>query len=1616
MAQPTPYMPLDARYTTLSDLEPEELLVGNMPSWLGGPRATPEIIQALNKAMGLSRVYHEKVGKQFGELQSVEKYCGKLLEAELSRQFGTAFHLHDDYLVLAHEQFIGEDSLLMSLEYKITYEEPKKLLWAALQNFAYDETINKFSHFRTVPNSERLKDIEPDLFVQLCRELDLGSRYQTYLQNFLKVAVPGSTTLSSEQATTHSLLELLKAYDLEVDAHVAFLRSDISETAYKALISLVAKTTAPASAAPIMLDGNRIVKSSLSILDTVVDGVVVFSADSLLMHPTNRLIAYIPNDPVSPLHEYPSLQAFIDTLKIRLSQPAYVQFFSRYIALSAKPSFLSALTSMPAALALTAAPVNMTVPRYLVASHLKKMFADAQLLAVPTAVVDARERERKWQLFKSAGLFLVNAASLFVPQLGALMLGVAVVEMLAEVYEGVDDWAHGDRDHARAHLLNVASDLAFAAATVVGVAVVKKAVGSLSNAVKAYVSTFEPITREDGTERLWAPKLEHYQYTGAVPPHAVADEQGFFTIHGKKYVEMDGKKYPVEFDDAIKQWRISHPNRKTAFKPALLHNREGTWQCAHERPLEWQGSATLIARLGATTARFDELTLSRIMQVSNTSQDVLREMYLENLPVPPLLKVTVKRFEMDTHINSFIEHMGKGEHGAAHFADLQLSILPLLPGWPVGKDLSLLDASGTVVKAHYSNPLWTAAQSNLEVLPSVPAQGKLLETLIEALSEQERQTLIGAHAAEPSEAAKVLSQQLATYARNHRFEVFERLYSRFNRPKSAAVESIQAVFPSLPRVVAEELVLSAGVTDSESLALNKVPLGIAERARSLLQEARLNRAFEGFYLDCIDAEDTETLVRNYLPRLKGWPMASAFEIREDSLSGSVTRSFGAVGQAPVRVLVSTAQGYQRYSLEGEVYTLEPDEAGMPLSSAVFKSLTASERNALGFPELADLPRFNAALAELAIEARVESFQVLGMQPIKPTFKPPVRMLGARIGYPLCGLDSGTYSASLRRRVRNIYRRFNSERVDEYLDSLVGRGLDPLTVLRKLKRDKRQICATLQNWLDRRQSPMLSAAQAETRSENEFQVCVLIMRAWYKNPEQVTWISEAESSSLSLDGVRLSELPPLPDGTDFRHIHNLNLNNMRFSRNLDAFLAHFPNIKTLELDNNHLEELPSRLSHMPHLARLSLVHNRIVLNEDNTWLLRTLTRMETLNLSHNPLGHEVSFNGMPYLRHVFLRNTGITEWPRDLISRPFLEMADLRDNQITEIPPEVYHVSSSILQNISLTGNPLSAASRLRLARFVMQGGRSMGVRSESLLSEAAAFDFWTSGITNSELARRARLWSDLRADPSAEDFFNVLSRLVATADAQSIRHDITRRVWEMIEAVHENESVRLDLLDLAAMPRSCADSVTMTFSALEQQMELSKIALDSSTQQAALLAFAKQLFRIDQLGRIATEDFNARLNVPGPVPDELEIHLAYRIGLANELELHNQPQSMLFSVVAGVTQADLQRAKMEIKLLEQTPALAKFVSTRDFWREYLTNSHMPEMTELTEPYFNQLSQLLRQSPDMSSERYLRRVSEIRDEQDRTIAEWCLGKTQDILPIPRPSFASSPESVQTPADR
>lgn len=1586
---PTAYAQrLDARQTTISDLEPLELVHSHMPKWLLG--ATPQHMDALNTSMAQSRSYHGRVGKKFAQLQSIEAYCAALLSTAVRRKFGPLLDIHRDYLAVTHVHLITDDTLLATIRHYTVHDEPKTLLWAALQNFSADEAtrggFNPQSRILHRGYAGQVSPVKPHQFAALCRTLDLGLEYQAYLERFLGVKATGNQSGDATHLATESDLRLLKRYDMEVDAHIAFFKKNISETAYKALLSVLANSGVQ------RLDAKPVFQSSLSILDTVIDGVVIFSPDTLLLHPDNRLIAYIPNDPKSPFFEFRSLQVFVDELKQRLLDPDYAQFFSRFVALSARATFIQRVNAKPDYLGLTAAPLGMPAAHYLCAVQLRNMFADAQMLAVPTGVLDEREREQRWQLYKNVGLMLVNVAALFVPALGYMMLAVAIGEMLKEVYEGVEDWTQGDVDHAREHLLNVAWDVAINAAVVAGVVVAKKVVSRLSDATKSYFADFQPIRRDDGTVRLWDKNLQPYEQAGIAQHRHRADAQGFINHDGKSHVEVAGKHYSVELDGAYKQWRISHPTRPDAFRPALLHNREGAWQHVHEWPLEWDGSEALLGRLGAMTATLSEQRLEQIRALTDTPQGVMRRVHLENLAPPPLLKVSLKRFEIDQQLSTFIEQMTASEYNAPRWADLQMQLLPMLPGWPVGKGLTVEDATGYTL-AQYGTAQWVAS-SNLHLTSAITDQGKLLEAVLAGLSSVQGKALLGRELSDAAAPARVLAQKLATYVQENWNSVFEHLYEGFNVSKVPEASAIEASFPGLPRAVSQAIVESASPRQRELLRTSKVPLDIAEQVRVLLREARINRALEGFYLQTPVSDDTEKLILHFFQQLPGWRLSSALEIREGSLTGPVTHRWGQAQPDATRVLVKTPKGYQRYAPSGQLLVLQAD-AEAPLSTAIYQSLTGLERQAMGLHPVGQTSELNAALGLLAVQARDESARILGMQPVKPRFRPPAVLADARVGYPLCGMRAGGHSSALRRRVSELYPEFDQDQVLDYLDGFIERREAPLQALRERKRERTALRNSLQFWIDA--APELGTKDAiHDYAENRYHAAGLIERIWRKSPSNVPWASSDDIHSLSLEGLRVGNLPQLPAVADFSHVRELKLSNMDCKDRANLFLEHFSGLTALEMDNNEMAHLPVQLELMPNLRRLSLARNLLYMTTSNASVLNALSSLEVLNLNDNLLGPLLSFNNHAHLRRVYLRRTWIQVWPEGLLSRPFLEAADLRENQILEIPEQVFQASPKIIRNITLSNNPLSPSSRLQLGRYVMQGGSSMGISSEELLSEMLAFEFWTAGITSNELSQRELLWNNLRANPASEDFFIVISRLTTTADAHTVRQDLSRRVWEMIEAASQNSQLRSDLLNIAASPRSCSDSVAVTFSAMEIQVLLAEISRGASFQQAQLLHLAKGLFRLDKLASIAAETCEERLAQGRATVDELEVNLAYRIGLSQTLELPGQPKSMSFRGLAGVTEADLDMARVEVQNAERSGSMAVFITTLEFWKTYMASTHKAEYTVLTEPYFEALHGLLRRSPEMNSARYLRNVAQVRNEMDAAVDAWNLEKTQALI--------------------
>lgn len=92
------------------------------------------------------------------------------------------------------------------------------------------------------------------------------------------------------------------------------------------------------------------------------------------------------------------------------------------------------------------------------------MKADARTIAVPTAEVDARARDKRLKHWLELGMNVLNVAAFFVPGLNTVMLGVFAYDLMSSVFTGFEAWEEGDTRQALAQLESLAINAAVIAA------------------------------------------------------------------------------------------------------------------------------------------------------------------------------------------------------------------------------------------------------------------------------------------------------------------------------------------------------------------------------------------------------------------------------------------------------------------------------------------------------------------------------------------------------------------------------------------------------------------------------------------------------------------------------------------------------------------------------------------------------------------------------------------------------------------------------------------------------------------------------------------------------------------------------------------------------------------------------------------------------------------------------------------------------------------------------------------------------------------------------------------------------------------------------------------------
>ncbi|MHC8328165.1 NEL-type E3 ubiquitin ligase domain-containing protein [Pseudomonas sp. LB1P83] len=1527
---------LEALLEHTGDLDKAQVLQAAIPQWL----ATADLngVQALKVAFEQSFVAQGKVTEALKKLKPLDAFCKEQLTGFLKGKWTIDFDVNRDTLDITKKTYTSTGVLPVIGSTDKETTTSRSLLQAAMENFTSEEaTSGGFPADSVIRiNEQAQSDAEttPEKFAALCRELDLGARYQRHIDEALALPAKPASDAPVDNRASVADIRRLKVLDMRVALHVASLKKDITPAAYTMLLSVIDQDLPAAQTKDALFDGGPVQWQGLMIHDTCLCGALVFTKASIDTEPKARCVVYMPNEPRRPLYEYASLDEFKVYLTLYLQSKSYRKTFAeQYLHGHDKTGFFTRFDKGRSLGTLAAAPADTCLADFFFSTFVSKTQKDARMLAVPTEDVDEQQREKNLQTLLDGGLLLLNAAAFFIPVIGQFMLASAVVDIVSEVYEGVVDWTHGERAKALSHLLSAVENVAQLAAFAVGGKIVATAIGKGAKEQAAFFDGFEAVTRADGKARLWKPDLEPYRQTTALPIDMQPDPQGLYRHAGQTSIVMEGAPYRVTRNAAGSAWTLNHPVRTDAFQPAVERNVEGGWRHVYEHAHEWRDGAYALER---TAPRLSDLgsDLEAIADITDMTPDKLHQFHESHLKLPQRLNDCVERFRIDRRISAMVAAMERGETANKDFIQEQLHTLPRLPGWPAERFIEVRDEEDLVVSRFPKTAPHDDDENSVRVPQADLDSGKLLDTVISGLYPTDVEGMLGRTTTESK--SQLLAKKIATSLKSDRQPLFQWLYEAWDGTATGDVATLREHAADLPTQVCQELLDNASGRDRSFLRDRKIlGMDLARQVSEAQAMTRQDRALIGLHLPQLANADTDKLTVGLMDRVQGWDDNYRLEVRQGSVTGTLLDSVGEADAQSRGVIVKTSNRYQATQTKGNVSsTLTSDS----LLQSVLDALPATQRTRTGLTgdDTLDVPTLRSRLLKTAARDPARTGRVLRGE----RSDTPKHLSACVQADPP---TAGSYAKGLIRKVRKLYPLFTDAQVSSFLDSAGSTQMQRVNRVKELQQQLKNLIGVLHTWRDDEvQMKKLPGSLNDIRVSRR-QVANAIEKCW----RRIAWQNQP-STALALERNPAGPLPTLTE-QDVAHVRSLSVKDMQAGDELAYFLTPFKGLVTLELDRNQLTRLPEVLSHMPDLQHLRLEGNQIALTEHTLRKLADMRNLRTLGLSGNRLGATINVSKMLDLQVLLLRDTHATELPVGLARLPYLDFVDLRGNQIRELPQWLFQLPQRFALAINLRHNPISAASRTRLDTYRNSTGIGMGLlqNDTAVLNDQRARDLWMPKPVEETYAGRNRAWLALKNEPGSKEFFELLAEVGDSADSRFVNEDMTRRVWSVIEATQTDSALRTQLLSMA-VKANCADDAATLFSNLEVAVEIDRVVRHSANahdQAARLLRLGRSLFRLDYLSRMAREKAKA-----DPALDAVEVELAYRTGLADRLELVGQPKHMRYASLSGVKASDLEVAYNKIITAEISPELSTYIRGRTFWSDFLRQHHGKQFIDLTAPF------------------------------------------------------------------
>lgn len=1465
---------------TQMPVAPLQHIASQIPTWLA--QASAEQRQAYAAVALRSAAGQARMRALSARFEAADAFVEKRLTEALEKRYVDPIDLRKNELISLEFPLLNLQ-LETKRQVKVTRHS---LLAAAMAGFTRAEAddngfqigsvILPLGEFKVLTNADTLYSynrslelpIQPCEFAQVCREADLGQAYRRHFSEIFEE--DPAVTGDDDPGSLRRLIQDHLRNELELQAHRALLTGDIDAAAQQMLLQL-----ANAGNARVSWDNKAVSVSSLRLLASWSQNGTPLRSVMLLRQAevhTAPCIAYIPADPRQPLKRYASVQAFADDLRERLRDDTYRQFFRRFVALDQQAAFVQRLarTLNPSSIWYTSQPgepdpqadigvrldaVHEGCVPWLYQELLGQVRSDAQALVVANAEVDRRVRQARIDTLLELGMDALQVVAVYVPVLGAVMVGAGALQFLDEIFVGVDDWNHGQTQEALAHVLSVAENLA-----VIGVT----AGAGIGIHRSSFVEGMLPVLDGSGRTRLVDVNLESFASPVSVPSHLQANAAGQFEWAGEHYIQLDSRTYRQVLDERTGHWVITHPSAPADQRLALQHNGQGAWRLAHEDPRQW-GAVQALRRLGPDLTGLDDLELEQLRQVTGYSEAELQRVHSDNLARPSLLQDSLEDFQ--------------------------------------------------------------------------------------ALKRIGRQT--------PAE------QPAAWRQWRDRVDEWQ--------DETDATAPLRRAFPGLSASARRELWQQATLAERTQLSdQRRVPLRIAEHARTWLRERQLNLSLTGLlWPDAAVAQADRIKLKMGLAEDAGDDLFQrAASDRAATASAIGQRRSPGWWRPPVR----SADGRAGYELSGR-------QLGMP--TRITRRMRLLRQL---YPQLDD-QQLEGIQAELGIAVdRNLARRMTDYNNLRST-------LLQWSGEAATALDAQgqrvAVDPQLRTRAMHIILAA-WRREAPIAESLSGRGHGYVLDLSDLLVGDlpAMTCDFSHVYLLTFDGSRLERLPAGfLRRFPRLEDLELQGNHFSEIPAEVRFLPELDS--LVLDNNRLQPSAAMFDALlvlDNLQALVLRGNPMQMPTRAMATLGRLTSLRTLCMDRVAVGQTAQLLTHLqdlPQLESLWLRENQFVATPHALESLGRLRSLEHLDLSDNPLGDDFDLRSLQDIAVLGLRNCGLTRWPEGLSAlmnqRPvILRSVALDGNPLTEVPVlqgmPFFEFDSSIPQPLRISATHLDAESQARLV--------AVGVHAVDLAPLGAD---WLQGCP----ADLAQWIADLRAEPESEAFFQMLDR---TDEVQDYRLDPVRgrlRVQALLRAMAEPgpgddgqglHALREQVYMIGSEVRdTCGDGIQLLLQRSET-LVMAHLAGVADTTGTALLTLGRQLFRADLLDDAAVRIGNLRANrrdfllalqaaqqdvvppqlVPPPprlyaqdvydsarepfAPDVAGIRLQLRVDLQQRLGLAPQPGSMRYFQPLPESLRD--QVVLDVRAQDTDAGFADWLDGQPFWTDRLERRHQARFDAL----------------------------------------------------------------------